>query len=138
MERNLKKFLNHLTTQHIKGLPTLYGHCFVSLLLCVPVWKKEKIHYLSILLGYRMWQKTTSKLSLAAQMVTQVMPELSSKRTILLCDSWYAKQEVTAFVDQFPNLDMVCNVRKDTILYELPPEPSGKRGRPKKHGKNFL
>ena len=70
-------------------------------------------------------------------MVTQVMPELQSKRTILLCDSWYAKQEITALVEQFEHLDIICNVRKDTVLYELPPKPSGKRGRPKKHGERL-
>ena len=44
-------------------------------------------------LGYRMWQKTESKLGLAASMVRQVMPELSSeKNVIILCDSWYAKK----------------------------------------------
>ena len=131
---DVSKLFDHAAHQ---GSSYLHGHCFVSLLLCIPVWRKEKIHYLSIPLGYRMWQKTTSKLSLAAQMVTQVMPILSSKRTILLCDSWYAKQEVTTLVDQFPHLDIVCNVRKDTVLYELPPEPSRKRGRPKKHGKKL-
>ena len=130
----VSKLFDHAAHQ---GSSYLHGHCFVSLLLCIPVWKHGKIHYLSLPLGYRMWQKTTSKLALAAQMVTQVMPELQSKRTILLCDSWYAKQEVTALVEQFEHLDIVCNVRKDTVLYELPPKPSGKRGRPKKHGERL-
>ena len=130
----VSKLFDHAAHQ---GSSYLHGHCFVSLLLCIPVWKNGKIHYLSLPLGYRMWQKTTSKLSLAAQMVTQIMQDLTSKRTILLCDTWYAKQEVTALVDKFPQLDIVCNVRKDTVLYELPPEPSGTRGRPKKYGKRI-
>ena len=33
-------------------------------------------------LGYRMWQKTESKLDLAASMVRQVMPELSSEKNV--------------------------------------------------------
>lgn len=131
---DVSKLFDHATHQ---GSSYLHGHCFVSLLLCIPVWKNEKIHYLSLPLGYRMWQRTTSKLTLAAQMVTQVMPELQCKRTILLCDSWYAKQDVTALVEQFEHLDMVCNVRKDTVLYELPPKPSGKRGRPPKYGEKI-
>ena len=131
---DVSKLFDHATHQ---GSSYLHGHCFVSLLLCIPVWKNGKIHYLSLPLGYRMWQKNTSKLALAAQMVTQVMPQLQSKRTILLCDSWYAKQEVTALVEQFESLDIVCNVRKDTVLYELPPKLSGKRGRPKKHGERL-
>lgn len=47
----------------------LNGHCFVSLMLCVPVWKHNKISYLAVPLGYRMWQKKESKLQLAASMV---------------------------------------------------------------------
>ena len=35
----------------------LNGHCFVSLILCVPVWKKDKVSWLSVLLGYYMWTK---------------------------------------------------------------------------------
>ena len=131
----VSKLFDHAAHQ---GSSYLHGHCFVSLLLCIPVWKNGKIHYLSLPLGYRMWQKTTSKLALAAQMVTQVMPDLQSKRTILLCDSWYAKQEVTDLVEQFEHLDIVCNVRKDTVLHELPPKPSGQRGRPKKYGERIF
>ena len=63
-------------------------------MLCVPVWDKNRIHYLSIPLGYRMWQKKESKLELAASMVRQVMPQFSSKKNvIILCDSWYVKKE---------------------------------------------
>ena len=59
------------------GSKHLNGHCFVSVMLCVP-------------LGYRMWQKKDSKLDLAASMVRQVMPTfIKKKNVIILCDSWY-------------------------------------------------
>ena len=120
------------------GCAYLNGHCFVSLMLCVPVWTGTHIHYLSVPLGYRIWQKTVSKLALAADMVIQVMPELASRRNvILLCDSWYAKKEVICLAEQFQNLDIICSVRKDTVLYALPPAPSGKPGRPPKRGKKL-
>ena len=48
------------------GSNYLNGHCFVSLMLCVPVWNGSKIVYISIPLGYRMWQKEESKLKLAS------------------------------------------------------------------------
>ena len=51
------------------------GHCFVSIMLCVPVWNRQKVSYLAVPLGYRMWQKKESKLALAASMVRQVMPD---------------------------------------------------------------
>ena len=56
------------------GSNYLNGHCFVSVMLCVPVWKKGRVHYLSVPLGYRMWQKQESKLELAASMIRQAMP----------------------------------------------------------------
>ena len=70
------------------GSSYLNGHCFVSLMLCVPVWKDNRIVYLSVPLGYRMWQKNQSKLKLAASMVRQAMPVFApQKNVIILCDS---------------------------------------------------
>ncbi len=117
------------------GSSYLNGHCFVSLMLCVPVWKQGKISYLSIPLGYRMWDKSKSKLQLAADMVRQVMPELRKQNNVILMfDSWYAKKELLCVVDEFSNLDILCGARSDTILYDLAPSRTGKRGRPKKRG----
>ena len=116
----------------------LNGHCFVSLMLCVPVWKNGKVSYLSVPLGYRMWEKKESKLELAASMVRQVMPELASqKNVIILCDSWYAKSTLVSVVDEFANLDLICNARYDSVIYDLAPEHTGKRGRPAIHGKRL-
>ena len=56
------------------------------------------------------------------------------RQVILLCDSWYPKAEVAALVEQFENLEMVCNVRVDTALYGLPSAKTWKRGRPRKRG----
>ena len=63
----------------------LNGHCFVSLMVCVPVWKNRKISYLPIPPGYKMWDKTKSKILLAAEMVRHVMPELSGQKMLYLC-----------------------------------------------------
>lgn len=70
------------------GSNYLNEHCFVSLMLCAPVWNKGKVVYLAVPLGYRMWQIKESKLELAADMVRQVMPEFQGKKNIIiLCDS---------------------------------------------------
>ena len=120
------------------GSNYLNGHCFVSLMLCVPVWNKGKVVYLAVPLGYRMWQKTKSKLELAADMVRQVMPEFQKKKNvIILCDSWYVKQNLVSIVDEYPNLDLIGNARSDSVLYDLAPEPTGHRGRPAKHGRRL-
>lgn len=116
----------------------LNGHCFVSLMLCVPVWNGNKVNYLSVPLEYRMWQKKESKLVLAASMTANIMPALSGKRNvILLCDSWYAKKDLLHLADDYAALDIICNARSDSAIYDFPPERTGKRGRPAKHGKKL-
>ena len=118
-----------------RGSSYLNGHCFVSLMLCVPVWKKDKISWLSVPLGYRMWTKQKSKLELAADMIRQVMPECQKqKNVILLCDSWYMKKPLVSIPEEYPNLDMIGNVRADSVLYDLPPERTGRKGRPQDMG----
>ena len=120
------------------GFNYLNGHCFVSVMLCVPVWNKNRIHYLSVPLGYRMWQKKESKLELAASMVRQVMPQLRTKKNvIILCDSWYVKKDLVSIVDEFENLDLIGNARSDSVIYDLKPQRTGKRGRPASHGKKL-
>lgn len=117
------------------GSNYLNGHCFVSIMLCVPVWNRQKISYLAVPLGYRMWQKKESKLELAASMVRRVMPEFSRKQNvIILCDSWYVKQNLVSVLDEYPNLGLIGNARSDSVIYDLAPSKTGKRGRPAKHG----
>ena len=73
---NVSKLFDHAVHN---GSSYLNGHCFVSAMLCVPVWKGDKVSYLSVSLGYRMWQKKELKLELAASMIRQVMPEFTAK-----------------------------------------------------------
>ena len=89
---NVSKLFDHAAHN---GSNYLNGHCFVSIMLCTPVWKNDRVSYLSLPLGYRMWQKKESKLELAASMIRQVMPEFQEKKqVIILCDSWYTKQNL--------------------------------------------
>ena len=69
-----------------------------------------------------MWQKKESKLELAASMIRQVMPEFHSKdHVIILCDSWYTKQNLVSIIDEYPNLDLIGNARIDSVMYDLAP-----------------
>ena len=78
------------------------------------------------------------KLKLAASMIRQVMPEFGSKEhVIILCDSWYTKQNLVSIVDEYPNLDLVGNARIDSVMYDLAPARTGRRGRPAKHGRRL-
>ncbi len=88
---------------------------------CVPVWNKNRPHYLSVPLGHRMWQKKESKLELASFMVRRVMPELRTKKNvIILCDNWYVKKNLVSIVDEYENLDLIGNARSDSFIYDLP------------------
>lgn len=103
------------------GSNYLNGHCMVSLLLSFPVLENEKIRYISVSLGYRLWDKEKTKLAAAAEMVRESMAVFSPDRQIfLLCDSWYPKAEAAGLVDEFENLDIICNARIDTVMYDLP------------------
>ena len=129
---NVSKLFYHAAHN---GSNYLKGHCFVSVMLCVSVWNNSKVSYLSVPLVYRVWQKTDSKLELAASMIRQVMPEFIQKRqVIILCDSWYAKKKLVSIVDEYPNLNLIGNARCDFVLYDLSKAPTGRRGRPAKHG----
>ena len=107
----------------------------VSILLSFPVLADASIRYLSVPLGYRLWDKKQTKLEIAAGMVRQTMDNIDPDRQVfLLCDSWYPKGCVAGLVDEYNNLDIICNARIDTVMYDLPPEHTGKRGHPKKYG----
>ena len=132
---NVSRLFDHAAHN---GSNYLNGHCFVSLMLCIPVWNHDKISHLAVPLGYRMWQKKVSKLELAASMVRQVMPEFSQqKNVIILCDSWYMKQNLVSIIEEYENLDLIGNARADSVIYDLAPAPTGHRGRPSKHGRHL-
>ena len=71
-------------------------------------------------------------------MVRQVMPEFhAQKNVIILCDSWYVKQNLVSVVGEYENLDLIGNARADSVIYDLAPLPTGKKGRPAKHGRRL-
>ena len=55
---NVSKLFDHAAHN---GSNYLNGHCFVSVMLCVPVWNRDKVSYLSVPLGYRMWHKKNNE-----------------------------------------------------------------------------
>mgnify|MGYP002088548499 CR=1 FL=1 len=92
---NVSRLFDHAAHN---GSNYLNGHCFVSLMLCIPVWNHDKISYLAVPLGYHMWQKKESKLELAASMVRQVMPEffLEHARFLLMLHQQPESEEPNA------------------------------------------
>ena len=66
------------------------------------------------------------------------MPELAGKKNvIILCDRWYVKKDLVCLVDEYDNLDLIGNARADSVIYDLAPEPFGKKGRPAAHGRKL-
>lgn len=116
------------------GTNYLHGHCFVSLLLSIPILDNGKERYIHIPVGYRMWTKEKSKLDMAADLVRKVMEIVDKNQLVCLCcDSWYPKGAVLNLVEEFSNLAIICNARIDTALYTIA-ERTGKRGRPRIYG----
>ena len=70
------------------GSKYLNGHCFVSLMLSIPL--KAAGEYVSFPAGYRMYTKEQSKLEIAAELIRDAMEVFGSTRQVILCcDSWY-------------------------------------------------
>ena len=141
VEKHGEHFENReLLFDHAKhnGSNYLNGHCFVSVMLSIPVFDNGVIHYLSFPIGYRMWTKEETKLDMAADMIRKVMDIIGHERNVCLCcDSWYPKGEITELPQQYDNLALICNVRHDTALYDLPPAKNGKKGRPRVRGQKL-
>ena len=120
------------------GSNYLKGHCFVGLILKIPVFfKSQEVYYLKVPIGYRL-KNGKDKMHIAAEMIHWTMEILKNyDMVILCCDSWYPKGVILDTVKEYDNLGLDANVRIDTVLYDLPPEPNGKRGRPPKKGKRL-
>ena len=119
------------------GSSYLKGHCFVALAVCVPGIIGAAVKYLTVPVRFRLKGDDENKLTIASAMITDAMKSLKNISTvILMCDSWYPKGEVLETVQSHENLELIANVRIDTVIYDLP-QPTGKRGRPAKKGKKL-
>ena len=63
----------------------LYGHCFVSIMLSIPVFDRGRIRHLFFLVVYRMWIKEETKLAMAVDMVKEVIEIIENERNVCLC-----------------------------------------------------
>jgi len=69
----------------------------------------------------------------ATAMIRQVIPALQDQSNVLLLfDSWYTKRNPVCIKEGYENLDIICNAGRDSVIYDLAPRPTGKRGRPAK------
>lgn len=111
------------------------AHCFVALMLSIPVKIGFKFFIISIPVQLRMWVKDEkTKHEIAAEMVEHVSALIGPEtKKVLLCDSWYPKGAIINLVGTIENFSITANVRVDTALYDIPEKKEG-RGRPRKYG----
>jgi DDE superfamily endonuclease len=74
---------------------------------------------------------SASRLWLARRMVTRLARELPSRQLHVTADSAYAGQELRHLPD---GVTWTTRLRSNAALYDLPPERTGKRGRPRNKG----
>ena len=55
----------------------------------------------------------------------------------VICDAWYPKKDIIDFIKKYDNVEAMVSVRIDTALYDLKPDKTGTRGRPRVRGKRL-
>ena len=124
------------------------GHCFVCAIILMPIMKNGKKKYIRIPFQVIMWKpedeqasngKTATKLELATRILSELRKELDDDIELLAqCDAWYSKGPVIQLVKDHKNVQMNAAVRVDTVLYELPSDKTGQRGRPPLKGEKIV
>ncbi len=74
---------------------------------------------------------SASRLWLARRMVTRLARELPGRRVHVTADSAYAGEELRQLPD---GMTWTARLRANAALHDLPPQRTGKRGRPRKKG----
>ena len=112
------------------------GHCFVSLSLGFPMFQGRErfVEWITVPLCCRVWDGQKTKLDLADSMVRKAMKSMGNRRTVLLCDSWYATKSTFSMVQSIPSLEIVCNVRCNARMHRLEITRKGTRGPLPKQG----
>lgn len=131
---NKYKLFDHA---HRCGSCFVNAHQIVALTMSIPIYKNGEIKYITIPVGYKLFDKSVSKLELAKVLIHTIMPKLTGFQVIILCDTWYTNKNLLEIIDQYDNLNLIGAVRKNTVLYGKVPPKTGKRGRPKTKGEEL-
>lgn len=132
--------------------PWLYGHNWVSLAMLVPhpLWGVIAFPVLSLLyvrrcdvaaLNSKYGWKFRTKHELALELVTRVVGLLralgSQAKFVLIVDGAYAARALVGPLQQM-KVTVISRLRRDARLFDLPPQRTGQRGRPRKYGKSRI
>lgn len=77
-------------------------------------------------------------MTLVYPLLDGVMPIHEKHQVILRFDSWYVKRVLFALTLSYSNLNMICNARRDTAIFELPYSTADHRSRPPKYSKRLM
>lgn len=64
------------------GSNYLKGHCFVGLVLSIPIWDQGKVRYLSIPIRYRLRSEKENKLEITVEMIDQALQVFPSEKKL--------------------------------------------------------
>lgn len=147
----------HKVGTKFERLSRLWDHCageyfsgFNSVCVSLSVFIKEKKNERKIItvpVNQKLWHpkdknnnKNQDSYETRFELLVPVLENIietvgSDRKIILLCDSWYSRGDIKEIVQKYSNVEMIAAVRKDTVLYELPPAiTERKRGAPRKKG----
>ena len=127
------------------GTCYLHGHCFVCLTMQLPISNNGSYQYVKVPVAYKLWTPKEddnlvyrTKYQIAADMLENAYKAIGTQFKICVtCDAWYPKKEIIEFINKYDNVEAIVNVRIDTALFDLPPEKTGKRGRPQVRGRKL-
>jgi hypothetical protein len=126
----------------------LYGHIWVTLSLVVRhacwgtiglpllAWLYVRRKDVSKLPSKHGW-KFLTKLELAVRLVQWIVPWLAGKQVWVVVDGGYARRPLLRPL-RAQGVTVVGRLRRDAGLRDVPPAPTGRRGRPRKYGAHKL
>ncbi|MDO4975377.1 MAG: transposase [Alphaproteobacteria bacterium] len=135
---------------HFEGIKNLFDHTnrknqkyvlahdIVTILSAIPIVDNNIKDYIEIPVASKVKEENETKLEIASNLVTKIYNHFHEKMNLLFCfDSWFPKGIfLKTLIDL--NVDIICSVKSNTVLYE--PEPSNsknKRGPKSKHGRKL-
>jgi hypothetical protein len=91
------------------------------------------------LLGEKYEINFKTKCELVVELITEILPYFKEfdKRIEIICDGGYAKSSVIVPLLKLEGVCVITRLRRDARVFELPPKPTGKRGRPPVKGKQI-
>ena len=85
----------------------------------IPILHNTKINYLKLPIQYRLYDKSKTKLEVAADTVIDVAPDLAEYQVIVTCDSWYTKAPFISSIKKFENINIIGDLYSDTAMFDL-------------------